>query len=311
MFQQKQCPCCGDHSQIQYEAIIAPFIQDYIKLSNNKSTTILIQCGSCGHRYFEDRFDDHEMEQLYSGYRGDSYFQIRRKNEPWYSSGVNTSNLDPNIISKRKEGLKNFLIPFLTQVSENLIVADIGGDAGQFIPLEIADQAYVVEASAQMPVSGVIRVDTINDIPKPVNLLMCAHVLEHIATPEIFINEILSSSNLSPNCIFYFEVPLERFYISPMLKSKWYQKYLRSIVPFRRITIGVDFFSVLSRSYLNAVFPPFVMKLHEHLNYYTKLSLSKLMLNTGLEVVEVIEEKASNLSTHQGVIRLIARKIKP
>jgi hypothetical protein len=308
MFQQKQCPCCGDDSQIQYGAIIAPFIQDYIAIPKNKKTTKLIQCNSCGHRYFEDRFDDHEMEQLYSGYRGESYFQIRRKNEPWYSSTVNTSNLDQNIIKKRQEGLKNFLIPFLTQDSENLIVADIGGDAGQFIPLDIANKAYVVEASAQIPVESVIRVASINEIPKPVNLVMCAHVLEHIPIPEKFIAEIITSTNLTPDCIFYFEVPLERFNISSMLKSKWYQNYLQAIVPFRWITIGFDFFSVLSRSYLNAVFPPLIMKLHEHLNYYTTHSLSELMHQSGLEVVEVIEEKASNLSTHQGVIRLIARK---
>jgi len=308
MFQQKKCPCCGNHTQIKYWAIIAPFIKDYISIPKNKTTTKLIQCKSCGHRFFEDRFDDNEMEQLYSGYRGERYFQTRKKNEPWYFSSVNTSNLDPNIIKKRKDGLKNFLNPFLIHDRENLIVADIGGDAGQFIPLEITNQAFVVEASAQVPVPGVIRVETINNIPQPVNLIICSHVLEHISSPDIFINEIISSSNLSPDCLFYFEVPLERFYISPLLKSKVYLKYLQTILIVRWITIGVDFFSVLSRSYLNAVFSPFIMKLHEHLNYYTKHSLSELMLNANLQVVNVIEEKASNLSTHQGIIRLIARK---
>jgi hypothetical protein len=308
MYQLKKCPCCGEESQIQYWAIIAPFIQEYVLLSKDKTITKLNQCNSCGHRFYEDRFDDNEMDKLYSSYRGEKYLFTRKKNEFWYSEHINNANLDTSIIEKRKEGLKHFLKPHLLESKNDLIIADIGGDAGQFIPLEIAKQAYVVEASAQKPVQDVTRVHSINDIPKPVDLVICAHVLEHISTPEQFVSEIVSSINFANNCIFYFEVPLERFYISPLLKKNFYQKYLKTILTFRWITIGVDFFSVLSRSYLNAVFPPFIIKLHEHLNYYSKDSLCELINKSGLEVVDVIEDKASNLSTHQGVIRLIARK---
>lgn len=308
MYKQTVCPCCGNEAKIRYWAIIAPFIAAYIHISAGRGITRLFECRSCGHRWFEDRYDDEEMKRLYSRYRGQDYLAVRMKYEPWYSAKVNSSNLDAAIIKKRKESLIRFLSPFMMRESHRVTIADVGGDAGQFIPLELARHSYVVEASEQLPVTGVTRVHAMSEIPHPINLVICAHVLEHIPSPARFIAGIARSSNLAIDCLFYIEVPLERFRISGLLQHSMYRKYLDSVLAIQWITIGFDFFSILARSYMGVIFPLLLIKLHEHINFYTLQSLRALVEAAGLEVISEIEEKGSSLSTHQGVIRLLARK---
>jgi hypothetical protein len=302
------CPCCGDRASKSFWAIIAPFIADYIHPINDSLITSLHQCLTCDHRFFVDQYDDNEMASLYSEYRSAAYLSTRRKSEPWYTAKLNSANLDPLMIAQRKQGLTRFLSTFLTSDSRQLIVADIGGDAGQFIPLALARQAYVVEASAQTPVSGVSRVGSIDDIPSPVDLVICAHVLEHLPSPVEFMSDLAASGNLSKDCLFYIEVPLERYHISPLLQSRLYCRYLHVLLLSRWLTICLDFLSVVARSKAGMIFPPLLIKLHEHVNFFTSRSLAKLMTSSGLEMVGLREEKSSNLRTHQGVIRALARK---
>ena len=310
MYQQWRCPCCNDEAKVRYWAMVAPFISAYIKIAENKGTTRLFECRTCGHRWFEDRYDHEEMKRLYSRYRGKDYLSIRMKHEPWYSAKINSANLDASIIRKRKEGLTRFLSPVLISDVNRVTIADVGGDAGQFIPIELATYSFVVEASEQLPVAGVTRVHAIGEIPHPINLVICAHVLEHIPSPVQFVADIASSSNLSRDCLFYIEVPLERFRIFSLLQQPIYRKYIDAVLAIRWMTIGLDFLSVLARSYLGMIFPPLLIKLHEHINFYTVQSLRSLAEASGLEVVSEIEEKDSHISTHQGVIRVLARKRK-
>ena len=290
--------------------MVAPFISAYIKIAEDKGVTRLFECRTCGHRWFEDRYNHEEMKRLYSRYRGKDYLSIRMKHEPWYSAKTNSSNLDALIIMKRKEGLIRFLSTVMISDVHQVTIADVGGDAGQFIPLELARHSFVVEASEQIPVAGVTRVHAIGDIPHLINLVICAHVLEHIPSPVQFIADIANSSNLSSDCFFYIEVPLERFRISSLLQQPIYRKYIDSVLAIGWMAIGLDFLSVLARSYLGIIFPPLLIRLHEHINFYTVQSLRSLAEASGLEVVRAIEEKDSHMSTHQGVIRMLTRKRK-
>lgn len=310
MYHQEDCPCCGNHDKVRYWSIIAPFIKDYVKPSSNQGIASLYQCKSCTHRYFRERYDDKEMARLYSGYRGNSYLSVRRKSEPWYTSKINDINHETSIIRQRKNGIISFLTPFLNNNRSNIVIADVGGDAGQFIPLEMASHAFVVETSAEPPVPGVTRTQTITEIQHSIDLVICAHVLEHIASPTSFMSDIVSSANLSENCLFYIEVPLETYYISPLLQNSLYRQYIQLVLAMRQFTIMVDFLSVLVRGYAGVILPPFIIKLHEHLNFFTKLSLMSLARSSGLEVLGAIEEKGSYLRTHQGVIRLVARRLR-
>jgi hypothetical protein len=268
-----------------------------------------LECEECGHRFFSYRFSDAEMARLYGEYRGEKYYLARSKVEPWYRRSTNRANLDTGLIKTRKAGLSKFLEPFLQAPKRGLVIADVGGDAGQFIPLELASAAYLIEASEQTPVQGVERVASLDAVPSSVDLLICSHVLEHLPHPGFFLAGLLGSSRINPGCLIYLEVPLERYGIAAAMSSIVYRRYLVALTSLQPLLQVVDFFSVLARSYLGLVLPPLILKLHEHINYFTTQSLVECQRPLGLELVVVCQETESSLATHQGVIRLLARRL--
>lgn len=303
----RECPCCQSSRSDGYWALIAPFIVDYVRPAHS-AVVQLLECRKCGHRYFSYRFTEPELERLYGSYRQHDYFTARNRVEPWYRHGANTANLEPGLIQARKEALHAFLRPHLPADGHRLVVADVGGDAGQFIPLDIASAAYLIEASDQKPVPGVERLPSLDAAPEDIQLLICAHVLEHLPYPTRFLGDLLSSPRLRPGSLIYLEVPLERYSISRLLGSRLNLFYLRSLLRVRPLLILVDFCSVLARSYLGFVFPPLILKMHEHINFFTARSLQECLAPFDLEIISVAQECGSSLSTLQGVIRLLARR---
>ena len=302
------CICCGAIVCKSYWGVVAPFISDFVR-PEAPPIVRLLECSSCGHRFFSYRFSDSEMSRLYSGYRGPDYFSVRNKAEPWYREGTNSANLDPDIVSSRKQGLLSFLRSHLPPDKKDFVFADVGGDAGQFIPLELASAAYVVEKSDQKTVEGVKRVSAVTDISEGIDLIVCAHVLEHLPDPVYFIRQTLSSAKITQGCLVYLEVPLERYHISDAIISAGYKSYLGRLVRFRPLLVLADFASVLARGFLNRVFPPLLIKMHEHLSFFTPRSLEQCLRDLDFETVEVKEEIGASVATHQGVIRLLARRV--
>lgn len=248
------------------------------------------------------------MDSLYGRYRDEAYYQARHRVEPWYGQAANSSNLDPVIIDKRVAGIRSFILPFLGAGDRDLVVADLGGDAGQFIPLDLAQEAYVVEASRRQPVSGVTRVRDLSELPNDVGLLICSHVLEHMPDPRSFLDLQLSSPRIRPGCLVYLEVPMERYTLSPVLGSEIYALYLQCILRMPWLLICVDFLSVVARSFWGVIFPPLILKMHEHVNFFCLQSLRCMSEYLNLELLDIRVDSASNLATHQGVIRALARK---
>jgi len=300
------CPCCGTASAQGYWAVIAPFIRALVQPCHS-SLVQLLQCSRCDHRFFNYQYTDEDMRRLYGGYRGDHYFQIRHRLEPWYGSKTNSANLDPALIQARQESLLAFLLPLLPSTEQGLVIADLGGDAGQFLPLQLAREAYLIEASDQPPVAGVMRVSTMAALPANLDLLICAHVLEHLPDPIEFLRSHLSSALIRKGCLIYLEVPLERYGVADQLRSQIYSRYLRLLVRSQPILIFMDFLSVLARSYLGWIFPPLIIKMHEHVNFFTSDSLRACINSLGLDLIAIHQDGGSALSTHQGVIRALAR----
>lgn len=301
------CISCGALVCKSYWGVIAPFISDFVR-PEHPPIVKLLECSSCGHRFFSYRFSDSEMSRLYSGYRGPNYFSVRNKAEPWYRESTNSANLNPDIVSSRKQGLLSFLRSHLPPDKKDFVCADVGGDAGQFIPLELASAAYVVEKSDQKTVEGVKRVSAVTDISEGIDLIVCAHVLEHLPDPVSFIRQTLNAAAMAQGCLVYLEVPLERYHISDAMSSAGYKSYLESLLRFRPLLVLADFASVLARGFLNRVFPPLIIKMHEHLSFFTPRSLEECLRDLGFETVEVKEEKGASVATHQGVIRLLAKR---
>ena len=187
-----------------------------------------------------------------------------------------------------------------------LVIADLGGDAGQFLPLQLAREAYLVEASDQEPVAGVTLVADLAEIPSDLDVLICSPVLEHIPSPVSFLGSRTTSPRIRSGCLIYLEVPLEHYGIAGGLGSRLYSRYLRLLSYVGPALIAVDFLSVLARAYLGHVFPPLIVKMHEHVNFFTLASLRATIQSLGLELIAIRQEHGSSLSTHQGVIRVLA-----
>lgn len=304
----QQCPCCGTPTDNAYPALIAPFIRALVNPAHS-SMVSLLQCRSCGHRFFSYQYTEDDLGRLYSGYRGERYFHTRHRLEPWYGRNTNSANLNPSLIRARRESLLTFLSPLLSPKQNGLVVADLGGDAGQFLPLELASNAYLIETSDQKPVAGVVRVNTLAEVPHDLDLLICAHVLEHLPHPTSFLHSHLASARIASGCLIYLEVPLERYDIAKQLQSKLYRQYLRLLIRFQPAVIVMDFLSVLARGYLGKVFPPLILKMHEHVNFYTIDSLTACIRSAGLELIAIKQDQESSIATHQGVIRALARRV--
>lgn len=300
------CPICDSGNASKYWAVIALFIRSYVRPAHS-SLVSLCECHTCQHRYFDYRYSDAELGRLYGDYRGEDYYQARHRVEPWYGINANEANLDPVTIDKRLAGLRSFILPLLRSRGGDLVIADLGGDAGQFIPLDLAQEAYVIEASQRQPVPGVTRLREISELSVDVDLLLCSHVLEHIPSPIPFLRSQLASARIKAGCLVYLEVPMERHSLSTALGSKMYSTYLKHVLRMPFILIFIDFLSVVSRSYFGLIIPPLILKMHEHVNFFSPESLSAMVDALGLELLDMDIEFESSLATHQGVIRALAR----
>ncbi len=303
----RECPCCGSVKARSRWALVAPFVRHYALGPDAPFTAQLRECQTCGHRYFRERYTNEELARLYGGYREEAYLKARQRWEPWYSARLNSTGLDPQVIAGRQNQLRELLRQMGWREGERRVVVDVGGDAGQFIPLDLAREAYVVEASGRAPVIGVQRVAGLADVPEPIGLLLCQHVLEHLPDPAGFLKELVASGSLAPGCLVVLEVPLERPWLGPLLGSRLYRGWLELVGRWRWLAIGVDFVATALRGFLGVVVVPYFLKLHEHVQFFTAATLRLLALEAGLENVREETVHGSSLRTHQGVLRLVAR----
>lgn len=304
-----ECPCCGSVECRSFWALVAPFLRRYALGPGAPYTAQLRECRRCGHRFFRERFTGEEMGRLYGGYRDGEYLRIRQRWEPWYSAQLNGAGLDRQVIAGRQRQLQKLLQQAGWLEGERRVVVDVGGDAGQFIPLEFACGAYVLEASGRKPVGGVKRVAALTDLPEPIGLLLCMHVLEHLPDPSGFLLGLVASGQLAPDCLVVLEVPLERPWLGPWLDCSLYRRWLELVGRWRWLAVGADFVATGIRGMLGMVLPPLFLKQHEHVQFFTEQTLARIGENAGLDIVMSEVVRGSSLMTHQGVIRVVARSL--
>jgi hypothetical protein len=304
------CPVCGEASGPRYGALLAPFIAAWVKPEISQQLCSFKRCNGCGLGFFEQRFNQQEMDRLYASYRSPVYLKCRRAYEPWYTEALNESNLSPGVIATRRSQLEAYLSKQLPRLSDDLVIVDLGGDAGQFIPRCFDADCYVIESSDRVPWPAITRVNDLTGV-RPANqlLLICSHVLEHLPEPLAFLRvQLQKAQQQAAEVMVYLEVPLESFHMLPGTQTSLYRAYLRTLqTPWLHwLWMPLDLLSLLSRRFLGLVFPPLVLKLHEHINVFSETSLARLAQQLDLEIVNLQTCHQASLSGDQGIIRLLA-----
>lgn len=305
------CIICDSDRLTGYPAVVSPFIAQ-LALNRPSVHCVLSECVRCAHRFFDLRLDEQEMASLYSHYRSEEYLKIRQHWEPWYTSAINKSiGNDPVEIDSRRRELLTFLRRHLPEEILTGVVLDYGGDRGQFIPPELGRQKYVFEVSDQNPAEGVTRFRSSAEIrAHSLDLILLCHVFEHMPSPREFLRQVRDEISSNNNYWLYIEVPQERYPILHRSKSA-FRKINRgqeaAVCRYRLPWILSDFYSTFVRVKFRVI-PPFgVIKLHEHLNFFSEQSLRILLEQAGFLVKAVATGSFSSRSGISQVIRILAR----
>ena len=305
------CAVCGSKALDAYPAVLSPFIAE--RVGRAATACCLLECRDCSHRFFDAALDDAEMQRLYSGYRDPEYLRVRNRWEPWYTEQVNAAiGNDPAEIASRTQALGEYLrrrVPVEVLAGR---VLDYGGDRGQFIPPSIGATRYLYDVSGQPPVEGVVPVrDTSALKDLALDLVLLCHVLEHVASPEEFLAHLQRELGArSAGHWLYVEVPLERYRIlKRRVRPDRIGRAEGGAAVRRRLPWLVrDLYSTALRVKLNVVPPLGVIKLHEHVSFFSEASLRTLLARAGYAVVDTTVGSSSGSAGITRVLRALGRR---
>jgi ubiquinone/menaquinone biosynthesis C-methylase UbiE len=194
-------------------------------------------------------------------------------------------------------------VPFVS----NLTV-DFGGDLGQFFPPQSIGERVVVDVSSRELPSGIGRAESIETIDGIPDLVLICHVLEHLNDPLQVLKAI--SGVQAPGGLLYVEVPLDRPQPKPHHSTSKYFRYLSKITRHRRLLIACDFISGVSRQYGRRI-PRFgFIKQSEHINYFSRESLEKLLQLSGYNIqASESDPQATIGGLRMGRLGILAAKV--
>jgi SAM-dependent methyltransferase len=280
----RACPCCDSTRYDAYPALVSPFVASYA-MGTKPSPTRLLECDACGFRFFEDRLTDAEAERLYTGYRGDRYYQERHRHEPWYTRKVNDGiGGSDDVIRVRRAMVERFLRDRI-DVTNVKDVLDFGGDRGQLIPEGIGQQRFFYEISGIDSVSGVTRIGSAGELrERRFDLVLLSHVLEHCSEPATVLAEVHPVLR-SKDSVLYIELPFERANLRWLGRKGAYRSYLGALRRVKPLLTAVDLYSTLFRIRFDSLPPLGFVKLHEHINFFDERSLEKLLEHCGFEAI--------------------------
>jgi SAM-dependent methyltransferase len=261
-----ECIVCGNGTR-SYPAVIGGFIAE-LALQTAPEATDLRECRACGLRFFERRYSDEEMHRLYDAYRGEEYFAIRHRHEPWYTRKLNSmTTATTAVIAQRKAGIAALMARHCPNAQS---VLDYGGDRGQFIPEHVKEK-YVFDYADVDPVPNVIKLDGLG--ARQFDCVLVLNVLEHVSDPVAEMHKI--SGLLATGGTLIISVPEEYPAILPGYASL--ARLVRVFALRSRVAaIGVDLFSKVMKFKFN-MFPPLSLASQsEHLSFFTTRSLAEL-----------------------------------
>ena len=204
-----RCIMCDNEVTFSPDAEFVPFLAERMFGGGRIPETQVIHCPRCRCYYSLYRPTDEEMAALYSGYRGEAYFQQRSRYEPEYTRELNHELGVPADGGKERKGrIFDFVKPYIDHRHVKTVL-DYGGDEGQFIPDEFADvDRYVFEISGNRVMDGITLINEKERLTEfDWDLIFCNHTFEHLSEPRKCFKELVSY--MSEQTLLYIELPFE------------------------------------------------------------------------------------------------------
>jgi hypothetical protein len=217
--------------------------------------------------FYNPRLDEDDLRNLYSNYRSEEYQQMRFASEPWYTAKFNEDLASASSYEIRRTKLA----PILQQhVGDRRIrrILDYGGDRGDLVfGLFDGAEPFVYDISGIPPAPGVTS--TADPAACTPDLIINSNVLEHVGFPRYLVNEIFQSG--PEGGLVFLEVPCE--------SSLGLARITRRLA---QITIMALMRPAIAR---HVVRPASRYMMHEHINYFTEESLTRLFRACGGTVI--------------------------
>jgi len=298
-----KCELCGSFDiSLLSHAIIAPWVAKLTSTTRKNSFSSLLECRTCGFRYFSYRYSHAELNQIYSSYRSEQYFQVRNSFEPWFTRS-SMNSWDPKSNLKKVNLRRKHLLSFLNECGVHLgsihNVLDFGGDLGQFFPDEPTGERYLIDpGNTKYRNDGINRIESVEVLNKNCGLIMSSHTLEHIPNLRSTLKGM--SSALRQGGFLYIEVPADLFKVSRIHSKNFYNQYLDFLSRIKILFVALDFATGVYRTFSRSI--PFwgIVKQSEHINYFQPITLEKLLTSTGLRVLAISKP---DYDFAQGLIR--------
>lgn len=255
----------------------------------------LARCADCGHAWSLRGLTDQEAARLYSGYRGEAYFEARRATEPWYTRAVNDAIGSESAMASRRQVLADALTAAAAKSGPRPEgrCLDFGGDRGQMLKdLPDADK-LVHEVSGVQLDPWARRLASLDAEAGSFDLVLNCQVLEHVNDPLSALRETASMARRGG--WLYVEVPDERWRSTWASPGNARERWLRMVARSARATIALDFISTACRVKLGWTPPLGFWAMREHINFFSPRSLELLARQAGLVPID-LQLTASGIS---------------
>ena len=237
-------------------------------------STVLLEvqiCTTCSFIQTKIPLPEEGLAKLYVDYRSESYNRERIHYEPEYASIASRVGSDDKEVNGRKGGLTAWLTPKV-DIDGDFSMLDYGGADGKFLP-DLPGRKYVFEISDIAPIAGIERVKDEASLGI-YSYVQIAHVLEHVPFPLALTRK--ACSYLRPKGYLYVEVPQD----------------LSDEAVVQLLNDGANMSVVI----------------HEHINYYTVASATKLFESAGIDLIH-IESATLDIGWMQApIVRALGRK---
>jgi len=207
------CVCCKNENVEMFPSGIHQFVVDRMcgtkLLPQSVTPGFVINCSTCGYVGSDIRFSLEEEKRYYQNYMDDEYIEHRVI--------YDGPNIRPQVsVYEQQHYINTRKNAAIEVISKNLdintikSVLDFGGNLGEMIPDQFNNiSRYVVEVQERLLVNGVISISDHTRI-NPVDLVICAHTLEHVSFPNDLLIEI--KKYMQSGTWFYLEVPFENLH---------------------------------------------------------------------------------------------------